>query len=258
MNVREGMRRLGIVFGLLGGIAGGFVGYGDVQKVWTLHRQFDSLTALPSVQKVAKSLKDCQDPSSLVLPPGASLVVDYDRVDKWAQYAVQPERPNVAKEAGAVSSARFDVNGARQSDYSDDEILQYLSQSRQFDVEGALKAGYSKAEIINELASQPKAPLPANKSAGQVPHKAATPLVIHMNFLDGVKTVTAAMPEKTISSIELSTGEWLYKEPRNFKSHLALFVRLLLPLLYPVIGFLIPWASICTLTWVGSGFVAPQ
>src|SRR5579885_2513571 len=46
----------------------------------------------------------------------------------------------------------FDVEAARKAGYSDDEILQHLSQSRNFDVAGALKSGYSKQDIINYLA----------------------------------------------------------------------------------------------------------
>jgi hypothetical protein len=56
MNVREGMRRLGLLLGVSGGIMGGFLGYSDAQNlcnVWTAHRKFESLMALPTTQKVA-------------------------------------------------------------------------------------------------------------------------------------------------------------------------------------------------------------
>lgn len=49
----------------------------------------------------------------------------------------------------------FDIQAARQSGYSDDEILQHLTQSRKFDIDGALKSGYSKADIITHLSTQP-------------------------------------------------------------------------------------------------------
>lgn len=51
----------------------------------------------------------------------------------------------------------FNVEEARKAGYGDDEILQYLTQSRKFDVDGALKAGYSKPEIIAHLSSAPAA-----------------------------------------------------------------------------------------------------
>jgi hypothetical protein len=56
--------------------------------------------------------------------------------------------------------AGFDVQAARQAGYSDDEILQHLTQSRNFDVDGAVKAGYSKQDIINHLSGTP-APAPS-------------------------------------------------------------------------------------------------
>ena len=58
MNTREGMRRLGIVLGVLGGVLGGFFGYSDAQNLWNTrmtHRKFESIMALPTMQKVAKA-----------------------------------------------------------------------------------------------------------------------------------------------------------------------------------------------------------
>lgn len=52
----------------------------------------------------------------------------------------------------------FDVEKARKAGYSEDQILEYLSQGRRFDVPGALKAGHSKKDVISYLASTPKEP----------------------------------------------------------------------------------------------------
>src|SRR5262245_31567621 len=60
MNAREGMRRLGILLGVSGGILGGFLGCSDAQDLWShwnAHRQFESLMALPVTQKVASAAK---------------------------------------------------------------------------------------------------------------------------------------------------------------------------------------------------------
>src|SRR5512146_190874 len=51
----------------------------------------------------------------------------------------------------ATAPAQFDLAGAKQAGYSDDEILQHLAQSRNFDVQGALSAGYTKPEILAHL-----------------------------------------------------------------------------------------------------------
>jgi hypothetical protein len=56
VNIGEGMRRLGIVLGVLGGIVGGVFGYADMQSLWKAradHNRFESLMALPTMQKIA-------------------------------------------------------------------------------------------------------------------------------------------------------------------------------------------------------------
>jgi hypothetical protein len=54
-----------------------------------------------------------------------------------------------------MADTGFDVEAAKKAGYSDDEILQHLTQTRKFDVDGAMKAGYSKADIVSHLASTP-------------------------------------------------------------------------------------------------------
>ena len=48
----------------------------------------------------------------------------------------------------------FDIEGARQSGYSDDEILQYLSEQRGFDLSGA-REYYDDTEILAHLSGFP-------------------------------------------------------------------------------------------------------
>jgi len=56
---------------------------------------------------------------------------------------------------GSSGAPGFDVNAARRAGYSDDEILQHLTQTRSFNIQGALSSGYNKGDIINYLAAQP-------------------------------------------------------------------------------------------------------
>ena len=60
----------------------------------------------------------------------------------------------------------FDLEGARKSGYSDDEIAAYLSKEMKFDKDGAEKAGYSPLEIINHLQPQ-KAPKEVAPKSGK-------------------------------------------------------------------------------------------
>lgn len=86
----------------------------------------------------------------------------------------------------------FDVNAARQAGYSDDEILQHLTQSRNFDVQGALKAGYSTQDIIGHLATTP-APQGSSQlqTSGLTPPSGATtigPQPASTGMLDDAET----------------------------------------------------------------------
>src|SRR3972149_981818 len=49
----------------------------------------------------------------------------------------------------------FDVESARKSGYSDDEIVQHLSKPGEFDYQSALKSGYSSPDIIHYLSKPP-------------------------------------------------------------------------------------------------------
>jgi hypothetical protein len=65
--------------------------------------------------------------------------------------------------------------------------------------------------------------------------------------LDGIKLV-AVDEAGLVSWIELSTGESVQ---RTEAPHIKAYVTVLL---YPILGFLLPWSGMRTLTWVGSGF----
>jgi hypothetical protein len=61
MNFREGTRRLGIVFGVLGGTISAFAGYPSARDLWNVgaaNRKFESLMASPTMMKVAKAAKE--------------------------------------------------------------------------------------------------------------------------------------------------------------------------------------------------------
>ncbi len=56
---------------------------------------------------------------------------------------------------------------------------------------------------------------------------------------------------RIVSSIELTTGEWVHKtEPPYIQSYFGV-------LLYPILGFLLPWGAVRVLIWVGIGFSSP-
>ena len=58
----------------------------------------------------------------------------------------------------------FDVLGARNDGYTDDEIADYLAQQRGFNITGARDDGYSSTEIIDHLVPSMAAPTPEEPS----------------------------------------------------------------------------------------------
>ena len=60
MNAREGMRRLGIVLGCVGGILGAVAGYFGLQNFWSEHTRFDRLRSSAVMHDVATAIKTYQ------------------------------------------------------------------------------------------------------------------------------------------------------------------------------------------------------
>src|SRR5262245_36535071 len=95
----------------------------------------------------------------------------------------------------------FDVEGARQAGYSDQEIADYLATQSRFDTAGARSAGYSDPEIISHLtsiaqpvsaASTPRvsAPRPDFGNIGPAPPTAAE--VSGLQFDSGASPLSSA------------------------------------------------------------------
>jgi len=107
----------------------------------------------------------------------------------------------------------FDVNAARSAGYSDDEILQHLTETRNYDVNSALQSGYSKSDVINYLSgSQPTppksfwtkvkeavAPRAYNQVSGFVPRQQGTP--------EELPGVFEGHPENMAGFVDMSGGE---------------------------------------------------
>lgn len=154
MNVREGMRRVGIVLGVLGGAAGAFAGFVDARDVWNARSASNRFESLATSQAVENERRDLWDAM---------------QKDWFTQNAPPEERKNLAR----------------------------------------------------------------METKGRIP---------------GVDGFTVEPSAGEIVSIELSTGESVPRvNPPAVQAYL-------LPFLYPLFGFLLPWAAIRVLAWVGGGF----
>ena len=120
--------------------------------------------------------------------------------------------------------------------------------------------GQAKSEVVGEMPLQKDWVYVALARMAKVSDKATDPaaeITVDVHNHESIKTVNADMAG-AITSIQLTSGEWVHREPGTLKARLSLVSRLLVCLLYPAIGFLVPWGIIRILTWIGSGFLAPS
>ena len=90
VNFREGMRRLGLLLGLLGACAGAVVAWDGTRTAWTAyktHGRFESVMASPTMQNVAKAARD--DANSQVVSGGATT-----KVPKLSTFGDAPLSPS--------------------------------------------------------------------------------------------------------------------------------------------------------------------
>jgi hypothetical protein len=204
MNVREGMRRLGLVVGVLGAGAGTVVAYTQLQSRLAERAQyktFQSLVSSTVVQKEIGFLK--RNP----VKPGAPN----------QQQSQQPEpaggdwfQRNAPK---PFVPPRPDQWEGPAPDYS--QIAALVGSSNGWKVnKGGVRAihfwGSTQEKVNSRLAGD----------------------------------VSAA----DISDIETDDGQKVYRtDPPGFRSYLLILV-------FPVVGFFLPWGALKTLTWIGLGF----
>ena len=276
MNAREGMRRVGLVLGLLGAIAGAVIGYSGVQIAWRSQRQFQRLQTLPVMQDVTAAIKAYRDAQIIApgLVPGAK--VPPPAFDMSSAVPIGTEPPTGHEDLGLPGFVPM---------ISQEGSTGVITTSRMRD---AMKAGWKPGiwvRMPDGVAKIIPAPPPGFVPEGAVgvvtkimpapplgdviitpdwvpvysPRKAdasdkiadpAAELIVDVKNQDGILTADTDKAG-AISSIQLATGEWVHREPHTFKARLAL----VFPFCYPVVGFLVPWGTIKVLLWVGTGFI---
>jgi len=114
---------------------------------------------------------------------------------------------------------QFNVDAARKSGYSDDEILGHLTQTRKFDVQGATKSGYSKQDIIGHLSGTP-APTaePAKQEQPGFLERAAEPFV---GIGDAVKQVWQKGAPRVVDEIGTAVKDRYVQNPQKTNNPLA-------------------------------------
>ncbi len=182
MNLREGTRRLALLLGVVGAIAGGFASYSELLTVleqWARHNRFEQLAASPFVQHAQES---CY---------ASSPKPEHGPWDKYQ--APQQIPPPVPKGARFISEAPYCF-----VPFDDPNAIYYT---------------------------------PSESNS------------------DGIRTVH--FEDSEIAAIKTSDGDIFYPTAATSAWLLLLIV------LYPILGFLIPWGAVRAIGWVLAGFFQP-
>jgi hypothetical protein len=177
MNLKEGTRRLALLLGVVGAIAGGFASYAELQTVLSQrarHNRFEQLAASDVVQQERKILKAWTPVQET--PP---------KIDARTGERIQPNEQQTAS-----------------------------PQQPQTDPYAAIAI-----------------PNPSDVNSG------------------GIETINWSH-DYGVASIKTEDGQTLYPTAAPSAS------LYLLILLFPLLGFILPWAAIRAIGWVGAGFVA--
>jgi hypothetical protein len=221
MNVREGMRRLGILVGTCGGILGGCLAYSDARTTWdnhTAHRKFEFLMASPTMQKVGKAARDYQN-------------------GPWVEYrSKEPSSSPVNYEPNGTISETVPSDSSQpekvkspppHSKFGGIPVDEDTGSGRKPDAWG--KA--TKNEDWKLWKRDTESPATPPRDFFDKPGA-----ILVSVGLDGIKQV-AVDKAGLAFSIETSNGAWV---DRTDAPALRAY---LIPLLYPVFGFLLPWGA---------------
>jgi hypothetical protein len=235
MNVREGTRRLGIVLGLWGAMLGGYLARSYARAVWHNYRASSRLTSLiasPTLQRVAKAIREYENGPFATYP--------------WMNHRFNQQSGKLDPPPGYQA----DIKGLLA-----DSRFQDLDIAGQRAVLGKIDSRFSGLSDSDfQSFKQRMAPIAVETHAidsrklGDTPDKGGGIKVL-VNA-GGIKEVLAG--KDGISQIHLSTGEAVRRTeaPRPMA-----YLRLLL---YPLLGFLLPFVAVHMLAWVASGFFTPR
>jgi hypothetical protein len=209
MNLKEGLRRTGIVLGVLGACAGCVLAYADAAPLWRTwgeYKRFQALLGTPTVRRASGA--DWSAKHS----PGA---------DKWCDVdpSVKPPPPGYR-----IIDPCYETNAGEKGKLHWIEMPPWEQDwSKHPPVPGQVVNTVMRLESF--------APDPNGNGID----------VIHYD-IKGV-----------VTSLELSTGEKI--ERLQSPSFLRLFV---VPLLFPLAGFVLLWGAMKSIAWVATGFTASK
>jgi hypothetical protein len=221
VNLSEGTRRLALLLGVVGAILGGFASYLQLQSVMdqqVRHKRFEQLAN----SDVVKQARLARNATQLSVP--AKVYLDDD--------------------GNPISAGALTTDQAIQA-------LRGLPEDRQ----RAILAKLSP-EVKQGILAKLKVAPPADPASGrmvdpwakyEITEPNGTPLDSEVNK-GGISTIHWAK-DYSVGSIETEPNLYLYPGPATGAWEYLLIV------LFPILGFFIPWGVVRAIGWVGAGFV---
>lgn len=262
MNLREGMRRLALVLGVVGAIGGGFFSYFLLQPSLEQsadHKRFEQLANSDVVQQERKSLQTLASlhPSQPVNVPNAAIPM----MTPAGVRMIPPEKQAWALKNGAKPVTKMNTPAG----------LKWIPNDM---VAQALKAGATIAPLEPpppgfklDASSGPGIPPPPPGFKLDTPSPAVTEWDAQGNPIKSDWNEATPLPSRVdkgdiatinwskgksyrVSSIETENGQTLYPTPApSTWSYVGIAVL-------PLLGFFVPWGVVRAIGWVGAGFVA--
>ncbi len=221
MNLREGTRRLALLLGVVGAIAGGFASYLVLQPTLDQrahHIKFEQLMASDVVKQEQKSW-----PLTLLYTPAKAIEIfrklpENQQRDVYGRLTQKEQADLLAKmncepvQPGAPSTAETRKNLLTDPKYPGWEVL----------------PGPEKDDPFACLAEAIDPPISTVNQGG-------------INSIHWTKDLG-------VESIETGDGQAVYPTPAPSAWSYLLIV------LFPILGFFIPWGAVRAIGWVGAGF----
>jgi hypothetical protein len=203
MNVKEGMRRLALLIGVLGTALGCFSSYVVLRDALGSRARYKAFALLGTSDVVQRERKKVQEERESFFRPWA---------DPWDEYREAPK--DIAITWKSFSPERRE------------DLLAKMTPEQKLKLR----------TVIDQQTQQGQ----------QDPYAEIAMPVSNVNE-SGIKTIVRKK-DYGIYSIETEDGATLYSTPA------PTLWPYLLAALSPVLGFVVPWASIRALAWVGVGF----
>jgi hypothetical protein len=250
MNFKEGVRRLGILLGVAGALAGTYAAYPGATHAWGVRlnaQRFEALMLLPIAKDVARLAKDFQATHR----PGAKSF-DYEILVRMSH----GYRPTLQDLAVSVRQANPDAWYYQR--LSDIELARQVKQRDPGNYDDYEDRSGEIDPLDAILASLPTVSPPPPPPPGYV---LDPPTVVHSARAQGRGTLTVVLNRDGIREATAdSNGDILWfaliagggaSRPQTPPMSLPAWA------LYPLAGFLLPWAALRALVWAASGFVTP-